>query len=67
MSTLPSSDAVVELREVGVTYPSGHRALVGVNLDLVGIDDGRTLLALADAAARRKRLHEGRPVRRGCR
>ncbi len=34
MSTLPSSDAVVELREVGVTYPSGHRALVGVNLSL---------------------------------
>ena len=34
MSTLPNSDAVVELREVGVTYPSGHRALVGVNLSL---------------------------------
>ena len=34
MSTLPSSDAVVELREVGVIYPSGHRALVGVNLSL---------------------------------
>src|SRR3546814_293671 len=29
--------------------------LVGVNLDLVGIDDGRTLLALADASTKRKR------------
>ena len=65
MSTLPSSDAVVELREVGVTYPSGHRALVGVNLDLVGVDDGRTLLALADATTKRERLLEGQPMRRG--
>src|SRR3546814_17403841 len=39
--------------------------LVGVNLDLVGIDDGRTLLALADASTKRKRLLEGQPMRRG--
>src|SRR3546814_4067650 len=39
--------------------------LVGVNLDLVGVDDGRTLLALADASTKRKRLLEGQPMRRG--
>src|SRR3546814_5706745 len=39
--------------------------LVGVNLALVGIHDGRTLLALADASTKRKRLLEGQPMRRG--
>src|SRR3546814_12862797 len=38
-------------------------ALVGVHLDPVSIDDGRALLALADATAERKRLLEGQPMR----
>src|SRR3546814_10612571 len=53
----------LEERHLPLAILAAFSALVGVHLDPVSIDDGRALLALADATAERKRLLEGQPMR----